>query len=197
MDKTSSHWQARIGIVNATEKVEGKPLRKRKALLQRVVAWCALVLALGSWGCGPYSFSSAGGSGFKTVAVPLFEDRTSEFGIKEQMTDAIIAQFHRDNTLKTADRRTAESILTGTLLDVEDRAGAFSREENVQEIRVYVTVNVKYEDSKKHRTIWEEEMTQFGAYTPSGAGSNDRATALKDAIDKIALQVLNKTVAGW
>lgn len=165
--------------------------------MRAVFTWGALVVALGSWRCGPYSFSASGTSNFKTVAVPLFEDRTSEFGVKEQITDAIIAQFNRDNTLKIADRRTAESVIIGTLLKVEERAGAFSREENVQEIRVYVTVTIKYDDSKKRRTIWEEQITQFGAYTPSGAGSNDRTDALKDAIDKIALQVLNKTVAGW
>jgi len=154
----------------------------------------SLVLAIAGTACGPYSFSPGGTSSFKTVAVPLFEDRTSEFGVKEQITDAIIAQFTRDNTMKIADRRTAESVVVGTLLKVEERAGAFNREENVQEIRVYITANLKYEDAKKRRTIWEEQIIQFGAYTP---GSTDRSAAVTDAIDKIAQQVLNKTVASW
>jgi hypothetical protein len=96
--------------------------------------------------------------------------------------------------MKIADRRLAESVVQGTLLKVEERAGAFNRDENVQEIRVYVTVNLKYEDTKKRRTVWEEQIVQFGAYIP---GSSDRGSAIKDAIDKIAQQVLNKTVAGW
>ena len=162
--------------------------------MKRIFTYYMIVLPAVNWSCGPYSFSPGGTSSFKTVAVPLFEDRTSEFGVKEQITDAIIAQFNRDNTLKIADRRTAESVVVGTLLKVEERAGAFNREENVQEIRVYITVSLKYEDAKKRRAIWEEQMTQFGAYTP---GSTDRNTAIKDAIDKIAQQVLNKTVAGW
>ena len=156
-----------------------------------------LILALAGWNCGPYSFSAAGTSSYKTIAVPLFEDRTSEFGVKEQLTDAIIQQFNRDNTLKLADRRVAESILQGTLLKIQEQAGAFNRAENVQEIRVYVTVDLKYEDPRQRKTIWAEQMAQFGSYAPSGAGSNDRSTAIKEAIDKIALQVLNKTVAGW
>ena len=162
--------------------------------MKAILATSAMILLLAISSCGPYSFSPGGTSSFKTVAVPLFEDRTSEFGVKEQLTDAIIAQFTRDNTLKIADRRAAEAIVWGTLLKVEERAGAFNREESVQEIRVYVTVTLKYEDSKKRRTVWEEQMTQFGAYTP---GTTDRNTAIKDAIDKIALQVLNKTVADW
>jgi len=165
-----------------------------KSIMKKFLACKILILAMGCSSCGPYSFSPGGTSSFKTVAVPLFEDRTSEFGVKEQITDAIIAQFNRDNTLKIADRRTAESVVVGTLLKIEERAGAFNREENVQEIRVYITVSLKYEDAKKRRAIWEEQMTQFGAYTP---GSTDRNAAIKDAIDKLAQQVLNKTVAGW
>ncbi len=152
------------------------------------------VLIMGICACGPYSFSAGGTSQFKNVAVPLFEDRTAEFGVKEQLTDAIIAQFNRDNTLKIADRRVAESVVLGTLLKVEERAGAFNRDENVQEIRVYVNVDIKYEDTKKRRTVWQEQMAQFGSYAP---GSSNRAAAIKEAIDKIAQQVLNKTVAGW
>jgi hypothetical protein len=162
--------------------------------MRKLLRCTAAILAIGWWSCGPYSFSPGGTSSFKTVAVPLFEDRTSEFGVKEQLTDAVIAQFTRDNSMKIADRRLAESVVQGILLKVEERAGAFNRDENVQEIRVYVTVNLKYEDTKKRRTVWEEQIVQFGAYTP---GTTDRSSAIKDAIDKIAQQVLNKTVAGW
>jgi hypothetical protein len=159
-----------------------------------VFACVALALIMGLARCGPYSFSTGGASPFKNVAVPLFEDRTAEFGVKEQLTDAIIAQFNRDNTLKIADRRVAESVVLGILLKIEERAGAFNRDENVQEIRVYVNVDIKYENTKKRRTVWQEQMTQFGSYAP---GSSDRAGAIREAIDKIAQQVLNKAVAGW
>jgi hypothetical protein len=88
----------------------------------------------------------------------------------------------------------AESVVLGILLKIEERAGAFNRDENVQEIRVYVNVDIKYENTKKRRTVWQEQMTQFGSYAP---GSSDRAGAIREAIDKIAQQVLNKAVAGW
>ena len=82
--------------------------------------------------CGPYSFSgSALPSYIKTVAVPIFEDRTAEFGIKEALTDAIIERITQDNTLKISDRRRADSVLDGTVLRIEDRAGAYNRDEQV------------------------------------------------------------------
>ena len=142
-------------------------------------------------GCGPYSFSGAT-TGFKTIAVPVFEDRTAEFGIKERLSNTIIDEFTRDNTLKIADRRTADSILLGTLLRVEERAGVYDQNQNVQKIRVSLTVDMKYEDLKKKKTVWEAQITQFGDYTPP-----NRQAAIDEAIRKIANEVLNKTVSGW
>ncbi|MDZ7312506.1 MAG: LPS assembly lipoprotein LptE [candidate division KSB1 bacterium] len=156
--------------------------------------WSLLLVAMLAMGCGHYSFSGSTAPHLKTIAVPVFEDRTAEFGIKEKLTNTIIQEFTRDNTLKIADRRAADSILQGTLLRVEERAGVYNPQETVQQIRIYLTVQMKYEDLKKRKTVWEGELTQFGAYAP---GSTNRQAAIDEAIRKIATEVLNKTVSGW
>jgi hypothetical protein len=154
--------------------------------------WTALLGAALALGCGPYSFSGSAATHLKTIAVPVFEDRTAEFGIKERLSSTIIDEFTRDNTLKIADRRTADSILLGTLLRVEERAGVYDQNQTVQKIRVSLTVDMKYEDLKKKKTVWEAQITQFGDYTPP-----DRQAAIDEAIRKIANEALNKTVSGW
>jgi hypothetical protein len=156
----------------------------------------ALSLSLMFFGCGPYSFSSSGASHLKTVAIPIFQDRTSEFGIKEELTERLIEQFTRDNTLRVTDRRSADSIIEGTILTVDDRAGAFSADERVTEIRIFLTVQVKYEDLKKRKTIWEENITQWGTFDPDDA-SQGRETGIRQAIEKIAQEILNKSVSDW
>lgn len=161
----------------------------------------ALILAVlglsALFACGPYSFSSSGNTGLKTVAVPIFNDQTAEFGVKEQLTNAVIAAFTRDNNLKIADRRTADAIINGTLLRVSEQAGVYTKDEQVQEIRVSLTVQIKYEDVKKRKVIWEETLTQFGTYSPGDATSGDRESAIRQAVDKIAAEVINKSVSGW
>ena len=147
--------------------------------------------------CGPYSFSSSGNTGLKTVAVPVFNDQTAEFGVKEQITKAIIAAFTRDNSLKIADRRAADAMVNGTLLRVSEQAGAYTKTEEVQQIRVTVTVQIKFEDVKKRKVLWEESLTQFGTYTPNDAASGDRESAIQQAVEKIATEVLNRSVSGW
>ncbi len=164
----------------------------------RLIAGLALLLPLlSALACGPYSFSSSGNTGLKTVAVPVFNDQTAEFGVKEQITNAVIAAFTRDNSLKIADRRAADVIVNGTLLRVSEQAGAYTKAEQVQEVRVTLVVQIKFEDAKKRKVVWEETLTQFGTYAPSDATSGDRESAIKQAVDKIAAEVLNKSVSGW
>ncbi len=153
----------------------------------------AAILAYQS-GCGPYSFSSSGASHLKTVTVPIFQDQTSEFGIKEKLTNEVIDQFTRDNTLRLTDRRNADSLIEGRIVNVADRAGAFTSDESVRDIKVFITVNIKYEDLKKRKTIWEEEITEWGTFNPD---EETRETGIDEAIAKIATEILNRSVSGW
>ena len=94
------------------------------------------LLAIGNK-CGYYSFSGSSlPSHIHTVAVPMFENKTSEFGVREDITDAIIKRFTQDNSLKVTDRRSADSMVSGTIVNIREQAGAYNTEEKVSEIRV-------------------------------------------------------------
>lgn len=150
--------------------------------------------------CGYYSFSgSTLQSNIQTIAIPIFENKTTEFGVPEDITDALINEFTQDNTLKVVDRRSADSILEGTIVNIREQAGAYNQQEQVQEIRIYVRIKAKFEDLKKNNVIWEEEITQWGTYSPdSASGENStRQDAIGEAIGKIVTEIFNKTVSGW
>ena len=146
-------------------------------------------------GCGIYSFSGSLAPHLKTVAIPLFEDNTAEFGVKETLTDAVIEEFTNDNTLKIADLRNADSVVKGKIVRVADQHGAFTAAEQVQEIKVYITVQVIFEDLKKRQTLWEDRISEWGSFDPNDPSG--RQTAIEDAIQKIAADILNKTVTAW
>jgi len=165
-------------------------------MTRALVRFCCLLAPITALACGPYSFSGSTSTHIKTIAVPVFEDRTAEFGVKDRLSNAIVEEFTRDNTLKIADRRVADSVLLGTLLGVQETAGVYNQQESVQEVRVTVTVQLKYEDVKKRKTVWEAQMAQFGTYSPRSASSS-RQAAIDEAIRKIANEVRNKTVSDW
>jgi len=150
--------------------------------------------------CGYYSFSGSSlPSNIRTIAIPLFENKTTEFGVPEDITDALINEFTQDNTLKVVDRRAADSAIEGTIVNIREQAGAYNQQEQVQEIRIYVRVKAKFEDLKKNNVLWEEEITQWGTYNPDSASGENatRQDAIDEAIEKIVTEIFNKTISGW
>jgi outer membrane lipopolysaccharide assembly protein LptE/RlpB len=148
-------------------------------------------------GCGYYSFSGAVPGGVKTISVPLFDNNTSEFGIREQLTDAVVERFLRDNIVKVVDLGHAQAVLRGTILRVTDEPYTFQETETVQEYRVLVTITVMMEDTETGEAMWTQQFSEWGTYPLSSSGSAERDTAVADAISKLTEDISNKVVSGW
>ncbi len=155
-----------------------------------------LVLVSAGMGCGIYSVKGSMAPHLKTVAVPLFDNRTAEFRVAEDLTDAVISSFTRDNSLKIADRGAADVLVEGTIVQIDERAGAFDQSESVQDMKIYLSVQIKCTDQVKRELLWQERLTHFGSFDPS-QGPEARNEALIEAMDKVSQDVLNKTVANW
>jgi hypothetical protein len=146
--------------------------------------------------CGIYSFSGSLAPHLKTVAVPLFDNRTVEYGIAEEITDIVVEEFTRDNSLKIADRGDADILVEGSIIRVDDRAGSFNKQEQVQDLKIYITIHVKATDQVKRTVLWDERLTQWGTFDPS-SGPDARTDGIQEALEKISKEILNKTVSGW
>jgi|Deesub1362B_J571_1020462.scaffolds.fasta_scaffold01505_2 hypothetical protein len=157
----------------------------------------AIVLVFSAIRCGPYSLSGSSlPPHIKTIAVPLFEDRTSEFGIREKLTDAVIEEITRDNTLKIVSQELADAIVIGKILSVDDRVDTYTEKEDVQAYRVFVTVEVEVRDVKMNKPLWKERWSQWGIYSLQ-EGFEARQQAIEEAIQKLAEDILNKTIMNW
>ena len=146
--------------------------------------------------CGYYSFSGSSlPSHLKTIAIPVFDDKTAEFGVRESIAEALVIEFTKDNSLKIADPRNADCLLEGTISSIRDQAGAYDTDEVVQDIKVVITIDVKFNDVKKRKIIWEEKLIQWGTYNPDQP--DGRTEGINEAIEKLVADILNKTIAGW
>ena len=149
--------------------------------------------------CGCWYYSTSGSllpPHIKTVAVPLFGNETAwEYGIKETLTDEVIEAFTRDNTLKIESQRNADSVIRGTITSIKEIPFTYDKEEQVQEFKVQILVNIKFEDLKERKIIWEDEaMEGWGTYSPQDTVWQ---AGIDQAIEKLASDIVNKTVAGW
>ncbi|MBS1262510.1 MAG: hypothetical protein MAG453_01863 [Calditrichaeota bacterium] len=147
-------------------------------------------------GCGFYTFGGAVPGHLNSVAIPIFENQTSEFGIAEDLYDALLDEFTTDNTLKVVDLRDADSVIQGVIVRVDDVPSTFSADESVEEYKVTITLRVSYRDLVKDKVVWEQTVSEFGIYPFSG-GRSAREQGVQEALDKLTEDILNKTVSGW
>ena len=147
-------------------------------------------------GCA-YSFSgSSVPKHLKTIAIPLFEDQSGfgEPGLKESFTTALINLFVNDNSLQVAEQNTADSILEGSIVAVQDAPSIISPGEQVTTRRVTINVRVTYQDLKLRKKVWEKNFSNWGEYSTSG---ETRTVALTQAVNKVTEDILIETVSGW
>jgi len=146
-------------------------------------------------GCSYYSFSGSGLSGVSSVAVPLFENQTQEYGIRESLTKKVVDAYVQDNTLKVANEKTADSILFGIITRYLREAHTFDENENVREYKVRIFVQVTLEESKKKKVIWQEDdLEGWGIYSADEETEDD---GKERALEKLAEDIVNRTVKGW
>jgi polyribonucleotide nucleotidyltransferase len=146
--------------------------------------------------CGYYSFKGSLPSYLRTIAIPVFVDRSAYPGVLEKVTDSITNAFINDNTLKLVDESKADVILNGTIQSVTQKVAAVKAGETVSEYQMYVSVKVVCEDIKQSKKMYEKVFSQYGIMS-SDAGQDEKDKAIDDAIELITEDVLNTTLGGW
>ena len=155
----------------------------------------SIFLLLFTSGCGVYSFSGSGVSGIKTIAVPLFDNQTEQYGLREDLTTNIADRFVQDNTLKVVNEKIADSILKGTITKYTRDAYTYDENENIKEYIVRIWVNASFEEKKNNKVIWKEDNLQgWGIYS---AQDETEDLGKQRALAKLAEDIVNKTVKGW
>jgi hypothetical protein len=101
----------------------------------------------------------------------------------------------QDNTLKVVNEKTADSILRGGITKYEREAHTFDEQENIEEYIVRIWVEVTFEEKKGKKTIWKEDnLLGWGIYS---AQDETEEMGKERAIEKLAEDIVNKTVKGW
>lgn len=172
-----------------------RPLRRGWAL----AAGC-LVLAI-SGGCAYSTSSALLPSHLKTVAIPVFENATPEYTLEQQVTDAVIARFVNDNHLKVVDERSADLVIRGKVTGYRNAVFGFNSAVNAEEYRVTIAIAVVLKDQVKNRELWNDQnLIRFSNYyvvDVPGQTAKTEIDGRKDAIDKIAEEIMARTVEGW
>lgn len=145
--------------------------------------------------CSYYSFSGSGLKGISSVAIPLFEDQTQEYGLRESLTQKLVDAYVQDNTLKVVNQKNSDSILYGTITRYLREAHTFDENENVNEYKVRIFVKATLEETKKKKILWEEDNLEGWAIYSATEETEDEGK--EKALQKLAEDIVNRTVKGW
>ncbi len=137
----------------------------------------------------------------KTIAIPEFENETSEYLLEREITEAVIQRFVADNHLRIVDERVANSVLRGTVEAYRNSVFGIGADTRSNEYRVTIVVSVVYKDVVKNREIWsEEDLVRTANYyveTVPGQTAQTELDGRKAAIAKIADEIISRSVQGW
>ena len=165
------------------------------------LAALVLVLTASVGGCSYSPSPSLFPTHLKTLAVPILKNETTEPNIEQEVTQAIVDRFVQDNKLRVVDEQQADLVISGSVVRYTNSVFGFNAREQAEEYQVAVAVRLTARDRVKNREMWRDDnlirTTNYFVVAPAGQTPQDQYTSRKDAIEKLADAVLNKTVEGW
>lgn len=119
-------------------------------------------------------------------------------GMEVDLTTGIINKFLSDGTLKIASAQNADLILTGELVDFSRGALRYDANDNVEEYRIKLIINMEVRYAKTGELMWSERgFAGETTYMTTGSLAISESAAINDAIEDLARRVVERTVEVW
>lgn len=186
----------------------------RKSLKQilLLLAICYMPYAIG--GCG-YTTRSMISSKFHTIYITPFvnkvditreTDAAYKYRIYRPMletdiTKKVINKYLFDGNLRPVKTESADLILKGELVEFRRDPLRYTDNDEVEEYRINIVVNISLWDRKENKLVWQEnnftgDFTYFTSFTTSGTPKSEDV-AVTDALDDLARRIVERTVEQW
>ena len=119
-------------------------------------------------------------------------------GLEIDVTKAIIDKFLFDGNLEVVNINDSDLILKGELIDFKKEALRYDRNNNVEEYRVMLVVNLELKSTRADKAIWKEkEFAGEATYRTGGSLATSESASIKAATSDLARRVVERTVEGW
>ncbi|OGX23659.1 MAG: hypothetical protein A3D10_06965 [Omnitrophica WOR_2 bacterium RIFCSPHIGHO2_02_FULL_48_11] len=123
------------------------------------------------------------------IYVPLLEVK---------VRNAIIDRFLFDGHLKVAPPDKADVILQGELIGYDRSVLRRTDNDDVEEYRIRVTINVVLRDRVKDEILWQENsFSGEGDYFVAGPLAKSESVAINDAIIDLGRRVVERSIENW
>jgi hypothetical protein len=148
-------------------------------------------------GLGGYQWKSLYREDVRTVAVPIFSNRSFRRGVEFQLTKAIINQLEAQTPYKVVPRDRADTILEGEITDIFIRTYSADPRTGVPQDQFYfVRVNFTWKDLRTGKILADRRrFEQVANYYPTlGEG---RFIGSQQNVERLALAIVQELQADW
>ncbi len=155
-------------------------------------------LLLSCFSCG-YSFRSARPDGVRTVAVPLFENKTYSKGLEAQLTEAIIKEIQRSTAWVVTSREKADTVLTGSITNASLQTLSIGRVTGlVLEQGVQISVDFDWRERRSgHVLVSRRSFDGLGSFVPAQGTQERLELGQAVTVQELARDIVNELRSNW
>ncbi|MHC1725143.1 MAG: LPS assembly lipoprotein LptE [Syntrophobacteraceae bacterium] len=181
----------------------------RRILLATALIIFSLTLA----SCG-YRFTGDGEGpkpGLKFIAIPVFENKTSEPDLGAIVAGALRQEFLRKGNMKVVPADEAEAVFIGTVTSIQAHSVAHRPSDVVSdritvENRLYITLDIRCEEKTTRKVLWRDPSFQYHkVYRLSGissqpdglSGFENRRNALDFLAREMAVRIHDRFLSNF
>ena len=160
-------------------------------------ALAALLVAtatLASAGCG-YSLRGNLPEHIKTVAVPVFQNRTAVPAVETFLTNAVVNAFSTNGRLRVTSVSQADSILEGEITNYYLQSIAYDSAANIRQFRLTVTLNLRFRDVRKNEMLFQRTNYADRADFAVPGTVAETITASEGALQQAATEIARSVVS--
>lgn len=164
----------------------------------RLPAMLLVLVAVMLAGCG-YSQQGLYDEQYRTVAVPIFENRTFWERAQFDLTEAVVKELEQRTPYKVTSASVADTILQGSITDVQQRQIARRRASGMpEEMEVTITVDFEWTDLRTGETLRERRgFEAVGRYVPRRPAGERFDTAQHAAVQQLARDIVATLRMDW
>jgi len=170
------------------------------------------VLVLGILGGCGYTTRSMIADKFKTIYIEPFvnkiditkeSDAANKYKINKPMietdiTNSVVNKFLSDGNLRLASKESADLILRGELVEFRRDTLRYNENDEVEEYRLNLVVNITLWDSRENKTVWQENnFTGDATYFTRGSLAKSEVAAVNDALADLSRRIVERAVEQW
>jgi hypothetical protein len=118
--------------------------------------------------------------------------------LETEVTRAVINKFLYDGNVKPVAEDLADLGLRSELVEFRRDPLRYTNNDEVEEYRINILVNMSLWDKKNDKLVWEEKsFTGEATYFVTGPQAKSEEAAVQDAIKDLARRIVERVVEQW